>query len=123
MIEIYDGPKQYYHTIKSGIDLKVGEIVQLAVENNKIVIDRSDGSVPLGYICRIFDDGRAYVEFQRSMLRTDMYEPSELYAINANLYVSNGLLTTRRIDNNRPAIAIVTKPPSPTDPNLGCLWF
>lgn len=123
MIEIYDGAKQYYHTIKSGIDLKVGEIVQLIVENNKIVIDRSDGTAPLGYICRVFDDGRAYVEFQRSMLRTDMYDPSELYPLNANLYVFNGLFTTRRMGNNSPPIAMVTKPPSPTDPNLGCLWF
>jgi hypothetical protein len=67
---------------------------------------------------------RVTVWFQRMIAETDKFETSQIYPLNANLFVSEiGLLTTRQPAPNYPAIAIITAPPSPIISNLQFLWL
>lgn len=123
--------------IKTGSKLEIGQIAQLVVEGNKIVIEKSDGTAPYGIVTNIESNpflsrDRAWVSIDRALVTTDQYETSEPYPLNANLYVSNGLFTTRRPTEKHPAIAMVVGPPTcagdregraPIDVNLHCLWL
>lgn len=67
---------------------------------------------------------RVTVWFSRMLMEIDRFEVSQIYPVNANLFVSEiGLLTTRQPGPNYPSIAIVTAPPSPLMPVLQCLWL
>lgn len=57
--------------------------------------------------------GRITVWFQRMIAQSDMFETNQRYPISAPLFVSeSGLLTTRQIDLDYSAIALVTAPPT-----------
>jgi len=57
--------------------------------------------------------GRVTVWFQRGIYVTDMYEVSQRYPINSNLFCNeSGLLTTRQVTPSHPTIGITTGPPT-----------
>jgi hypothetical protein len=63
--------------------------------------------------------GRVTVWFMRMMAMTDMFETNQRYPLNAPLFSSDsGLLTTRQIDPDYPAIAMVTAPPTTVHKSL-----
>ena len=67
---------------------------------------------------------RVTVWFTRGIFETSIFETSQIYPLNANLFVSEiGLLTTRQPAPNYPAVAIVTAPPSPIISTLQFLWL
>jgi hypothetical protein len=111
MIQINNGPLR--GPVKSGVHLVRGEVAQLTVENNEAVFTRSDGSFPIGMVTEAWADNKVDVEFRRCHGETDVYETSEIYPVNANLYVSkNGRLTTKYESPNHPAVAMVIGPPT-----------
>jgi hypothetical protein len=68
--------------------------------------------------------GRVTVWFSRIIAQTDQYDTSVRYPVNANLFVNErGLLTTRQINSNYPAVAIVTGPPTSINSALEFLWL
>ncbi len=114
--------------VKTGSKLEIGQIAQLVVEGNKIVIEKSDGLAPYGIVTVIEADpflprDRAWLSVERAIITTDQFVISEAYPLNANLYVTNGLFTTRRPTEKHPAIAMVIKPPTVIDINMQCLWL
>jgi hypothetical protein len=69
-----------------------------------------------------FASGRITVWFTRLLAQTDMYDTSVRYPINATLFVNEkGLLTTKRISEEYPGIALVTEPPNVINSSLGFL--
>lgn len=55
---------------------------------------------------------------------TDQIETNVNYALNASLYVNdNGLLTTRKLSDDRPAVAMVIAPPVSLTPNIEVIWW
>jgi hypothetical protein len=57
--------------------------------------------------------GHVTVWFQRFIGSSDAFEPNRRYPLNAPLYVSeSGLLTTRKVADDYPAVALVTGPPT-----------
>lgn len=67
---------------------------------------------------------RVTVWFQRMILQTDQFETSQIYPVNANLFVTEaGLFTTRQQSPNSPSVGLVTAPPSPLLANLELLWL
>lgn len=67
---------------------------------------------------------RVTVWFSRMLLETDRFEVSQIYPVNANLFINEiGLFTTRQPGENYPSIALVTAPPSPLAPSLQLLWL
>jgi len=68
--------------------------------------------------------GRITVWFQRMIAATDAFETNRRYPVNAPLFVSeSGLLTTRRIADDFPAVAMVTAPPTSITSSLEFLWL
>lgn len=68
--------------------------------------------------------GKVTVWFQRMLIQTDQFEANVRYPVNANLFVSeSGLFTTRQVTPYHPSIALVTGPPSITNPSLELLWL
>lgn len=60
-----------------------------------------------------FASGRITVWFNRMLFSTDSFETNRRYPLNAPLYSNeSGLLTTRRIADDYPAVALVTGPPT-----------
>ena len=72
-----------------------------------------------------FASGRVTVWFQRMIFATDSFETNRRYPLNAPLFSSeSGLLTTRRIADDYPSVAIVTGPPtSATGGSLEAMWL
>lgn len=68
--------------------------------------------------------GRITVWFQRMIGATDAFETNRRYPINSPLFVSeSGLLTTRQIQTDYPAVAMVTGPPTSIHGSLEFLWL
>lgn len=71
-----------------------------------------------------FASGRVTVWFQRMIGATDSFETNRRYPLNAPLFVSeSGLLTTRRIAEDYPAVALVTGPPTSITSSLEFMWL
>ena len=68
--------------------------------------------------------GRITVWFMRMIFSTDQYETNQRYPLNAPLFVNEtGLLTTRQISADYPAIALVTGPPTSIMNMLESVWL
>ena len=68
--------------------------------------------------------GRITVWFQRMIFASDQFETNRRYPVNAPLFVSEGgLLTTRQIQDDYPAVAIVTGPPTSIHGSLEAMWL
>lgn len=68
--------------------------------------------------------GRVTVWYERMFMATDQYETNQQYPVRANLFVSEvGLFTTRKPSSLHPCIALVTGPPSSTNPYLSLMWL
>jgi hypothetical protein len=71
-----------------------------------------------------FASGRITVWFMRMIYATDRYETNQRYPLNAPLFVNeSGLLTTRQISADYPAIALVTGPPTSVMSMLEAVWL
>ena len=126
MLEINNKPLQ--GIIKSGIILRKGEIAQLYIEDNAVVIGRSDGICPVGVVIQTWKFGRilnnpeapsAEVEFRSFSGETDV-----TYPVNAMLFASkNGLLTTKRESSNNPSVGMVSEGPTAGSSALKFIWF
>ncbi len=68
--------------------------------------------------------GRITVWFQRMIFASDQFETNRRYPVNAPLFVSEtGKLTTRQIQDDYPAVAIVTGPPTSIHGSLEAMWL
>ncbi|HVI41791.1 MAG TPA: hypothetical protein VM577_14155 [Anaerovoracaceae bacterium] len=68
--------------------------------------------------------GRVTVWFSRIIAQTDQYDTAVRYPVNATLFVNEkGQLTTRRISDEFPGVAIVTGPPTTIHSALEFLWL
>lgn len=68
--------------------------------------------------------GRVTIWFQKMLAQTDMYDTSQRYPINANLFVNEcGLLTTRQINESYPTVGFVTGPPIAINGTLEFMWL
>lgn len=68
--------------------------------------------------------GRVSVWFQRFIGSTTIFETTQVYTLNANLFISElGILTTRQPTLQHPAVAIVTGPPGAIMGSLEFLWL
>ncbi len=68
--------------------------------------------------------GRITVWFQRMIGASDQFETNRRYPVNAPLFVSEaGLLTTRQVQDDYPAVAIVTGPPTSIHGSLEFMWL
>lgn len=68
--------------------------------------------------------GRITVWLMRMSFSTNMFEANQRYPLNAPLFVNeSGLLTTRQISTDYPAIALCTAPPTTVHSTLGALWL
>ena len=57
--------------------------------------------------------GRITIHYQRGIYATDQFDTTQVYPLNANLYVGlDGKLTSRQPTENHPGVAICTGPPS-----------
>ena len=67
---------------------------------------------------------RVTVWFNRMFFSTDQFESNQPYPLKANLFVSErGLLTTRKQSNFHPCVALVTAPPTPSNPFIEAMWL
>lgn len=63
--------------------------------------------------------GRVTIHYQRGIYATDQFDTTQVYPLNATLYVGlDGHLTTKQPTDNHPGVAIVTGPPSATQGTL-----
>jgi len=63
--------------------------------------------------------GRVTVHYQRGIYAVDQFDTTQIYPLNANLYVGlDGKLTSKQATENHPGIAYVTGPPSATNGTL-----
>lgn len=63
--------------------------------------------------------GRVTIHYQRGIYATDQFDTTQVYPLNATLYVGlDGHLTTKQPTENHPGVAIVTGPPSSTQGTL-----
>ena len=63
--------------------------------------------------------GRVTIHYQRGIYATDQFDTTQVYPLNATLYVGlDGHLTTKQPTENHPGVAIVTGPPSATQGTL-----
>ena len=63
--------------------------------------------------------GRVTVHYQRGIYAVDQFDTTQIYPLNANLYVGlDGKLTSKQPTENHPGIAYVTGPPSATNGTL-----
>ncbi len=117
--------------------VKLGDIVEFAIEENEVVVVRSKGISPVGFATAVYADLslqensltsretlHAKVEFRKITGHTDLYETTQIYPTNANLYVSEeGELTTRRPSSQHPVVGLVIKGLSPMNSLLHFLWL
>lgn len=115
--------------ISKNTKLSFGDIVQLMIEDNMVVLTKSDGTAPIGFVTSINgyvnqDRDRATIIFTRFYGQSDQYETTKVYPTNANLYVSeDGLLTTNRPSGLHPSVGLVVQGPSPINSALQFLWL
>lgn len=63
--------------------------------------------------------GRVTLHYQRGIYATDQFDTTQIYPLNANLYVGlDGKLTTKQPTATHPGIAFVSGPPSATNGTL-----
>lgn len=63
--------------------------------------------------------GRITVHYQRGIYAMDQFDTTQVYPLNANLYIGlDGKMTTKQPTENHPGIAYVTGPPSATNGTL-----
>lgn len=68
--------------------------------------------------------GRLTIYYSRGWYATDQYDTTQIYPVNATLYVGlDGKLTTKQATSKHPGVAIVTGPPSSTQSDLEFLWL
>lgn len=68
--------------------------------------------------------GKISVHTSRGFYATDQFDTTQIYPLNATLYVGlDGKLTTKQPTANHPGVAMVTGPPSSTNSTLEFLWF
>ena len=68
--------------------------------------------------------GQVTVWFQRMIGATDAFETNQRYPLNSPLFVSeSGQLTTRRVADDYPAVALVTGPPTSITSSLEFMWL
>ncbi len=68
--------------------------------------------------------GRLSVYYSRGWYATDQFDTTQIYPLNATLYVGlDGKLTTKQVTSKHPGVAIVTGPPSSTNGTLEFLWL
>jgi hypothetical protein len=68
--------------------------------------------------------GKITVHYQRGFYATDQFDTTQIYPLNATLYVGlGGKLTTKQPTNNHPGIAVVSGPPSASNGTLEFLWL
>jgi len=71
-----------------------------------------------------FATSRVTIWVSKIHAATDMYETNQSYPLNANLFVSEcGLLTTRQVYDESPAIAMVVGPPTAMDRFLSFITY
>ena len=108
----------------------MGKVVQAIVVDNQVYADLSDGSAPLGIVSAItssFKDGEEQlsvgIAFKRMFVETLNYDVHVKYPVNATLYVSDGLLTTKQEAATHPGVAMVVNPPNALDATLRLMWL
>ena len=115
-------------------DIKDGDIVQLSIENNSIVLIKSDGQSPIGWVKKILtanystlirdDILFAEIIFTRFFGYTDNFESDQIYPTNANLYVSsNSKLTTKKYHSNQYPVGMIISSPTKEKSSLRFLWY
>jgi hypothetical protein len=63
--------------------------------------------------------GRITIHYQRGIYATDQFDTTQIYPLNANLYVGlDGKVTSEQPTENHPGIAYVTGPPSAVNGTL-----
>ena len=113
--------------------IKIGDIGQLTVKNNTVILTKSDGKSPLGIILkkvkivdkktRIIKRHAAKLLFSRCELETNNFDSKVRYPVNAPLFVNeNGQFTTTQIES-RPAVGMVIHSPTAINQQLQLIWF
>lgn len=63
--------------------------------------------------------GRITIHYQRGIYATDQFDTTQIYPLNATLYVgADGKLTSKAPSDTHPGVAVVTGPPSATNGTL-----
>jgi len=63
--------------------------------------------------------GRITIHYQRGIYATDQFDTTQIYPLNATLFVnSDGKLTSKSPSDTHPGVAVVTGPPSATNGTL-----
>ena len=105
----------------------LNKVVQNIVIDNQVYVDLSNGSAPLGIVRHIeknmYDEMKAEVVFKRMFMETYSFDRQERYPVNANLYVSDGLFTTKAKSVNHPCVGMVISPPHPVSQFLKMMWY
>lgn len=111
-------------TIVAGTPLNIDLIGNGSPNGIKAVVNYSYAVANISGDDTTSGSGRVTVWYDRMFLSTSAYEVSQMYALRANLYVSEiGLFTTRKPSDRHPAVAVVTAPPSTLVPYLELLWL
>lgn len=106
--------------------INVGDWVQLAVENNRVVVVLSKGLSPLSTVDRIYPNTRqvSLSINARDIKTTTNYFSSFGFPVNADLYVnSSGQLTVEQFSPTYPVVGSVLIPPSKSNPELTYLKY
>src|SRR5579885_388390 len=93
MIKISDVNYEIF-SIDPNAQLSVGDVVDLSVSDNMIVVIKSNGVHPIGVIEYFYGQDKVVVRFTQHKGITDNFDVNEIYPVNANLYVENGKFTT-----------------------------
>jgi hypothetical protein len=71
-----------------------------------------------------YASGMVTVWFGRMIFETDQFDTSARYPVSAPLFVNeSGLLTTRQINGNYPAVAMCMAPPNSLVSSIQVLWY
>ncbi len=71
-----------------------------------------------------YGSGRITVWFNRMIFETDQFDTSARYTVSAPLFVNeSGLLTTRQINPNYPAVALCMAPANTLVGTIQAMWF
>jgi len=112
VIIIPAGTQLNYDTLGTGTPNAIRTTVRYTYQVPNIIGDDST-----------MGSGRMTVWYGRFIGETTKFEVNQYYPLNANLFVSEeGLLTTRQIAENYPAVATVVAPPNALMSSLQFLW-
>lgn len=71
-----------------------------------------------------YGSGMVTIWFSRMIFETDQFDTSARYPVSAPLFVNeSGLLTTRQINGNFPAVAMLMAPPNSLVSSIQVLWY